>query len=135
YMEGYPGSDLTEVAHLSSLKRLHVNSKSVANAQGVSSLERLERLTFAYCSSLLEVNEVARCESLRVLELVHCKKLAQLPAFSSCSLQRLTIENGAALESLRPLLACDQLEEVYLPGTKILDGDISPLLALPRLRK
>lgn len=135
FVEGYPGSNLMDLAGLTSLKRLHVNSKSVVSAEGAAELASLAHLTFAYCSSLLDVSAVSRCRSLRVLELYNCKKVAQLPAFSTCGLQRLTIENGAVLESLKPLSACEQLEEVFLPGTKISDGDISPLLALPRLRR
>ncbi len=135
FIDGYPGADLSEFAALTALKRLHVSSKSLVSAQGAPELANLAHLTFTYCPSLIDVNAVSRCRSLRVLELYDCKEVAQLPTFSSCSLQRLTIENGGSIESLTPLLACEHLEEVYLAGTEISDGDASPLLVLARLRK
>lgn len=135
FMEGYPGRDLMGLAPLSKLKRLHVNSRALVTAEGIAQLVALEHVTFAYCSALVDIAEVAACSSLRVLELYNCKKMNRLPAFDrSSQLRRLTVENGVELESIKPLQPCEKLEEVYLPGTKIADRDVSPLLALPSLR-
>lgn len=135
FMAGYPGKDLSSLAPLSSLERLNIRSRSLTTVEGVPTLTRLEHLTFAYCSSLLEVDATSLCQALRILELYNCKKVTRLPRFSSCKLQQLTIENGAPLESLEPLLPCRHLEEIYLPGTRIANRDLSPLLSLPRLRR
>jgi hypothetical protein len=135
FTEGYPGCDLSAFAPLATLRRLHVNSKSLISADGIDELKGLEHLTFAYCSFLVNVEAVSRCTSLRVFELHNCKKVARLPAFSAQNeLRRIQIENGA-IESIKPLTMCGDLEEVYLPGTKIADGDISPLLVLRHLKR
>lgn len=134
-IDGYLQKDLSDLSQLASLKRLYVTSRTLTSAEGVSALTSLEHLTFAYCSSLLELDAISTSPALCSLELHSCKKITHLPSFSSCGLRRLKIENGAQLESLEPLLNCQHLEEVYLPGTRIADRNTSLLLALPRLRR
>lgn len=136
FVEGYPFEDLTPLSKLGALRRLHVNSRQLVRASGAEQLPELKHLTFAFCPALSDIEDLARCQAIEVLEFNCCKKLAELSPLSSLKrLRRLLIENGAQIASIKPLRHDEALEEVYLPGTKIGDGDLRPLLDLPNLRR
>jgi hypothetical protein len=136
FMEGYPQEDLTTLQRLSQLRRMHVNARKLKSARGVEMLASLDHVTFAYCRALADITALADCEPLRVLEFHNCPLVSDLaPIGSLRNLKRLTIENGVRVESVAPLLGCVSLEELYLPGTKVEDGDLSHLLKLPHLKR
>lgn len=136
FVEGYPFTDLSALTVLQQLRRLHINSRALERANGVQSLQSLRHLTFAYCAMLSDINAVASCDFLEVLELHTCKQVATLVAVGALSkLRRLLVENCGAIDSIRPLLNCELLEELYLPGTKVSDGDLEPMLKLKKLRR
>jgi hypothetical protein len=83
-------------------------------------------------AALAELRDLPPC--LRVLAIEGANKLGALPALPS-SLTRLKVANCGDIASLAPLRGLDQLEELFAwESTKVLDGDLSVLLELPRLR-
>lgn len=132
----FPFEDLTPLSQLSSLRRLHIDSRKLMRFDGVQSLASIEHLTVAFCSSLDDISALTHCSGLRVLEMYSCKKVGQIAALAGLKqLRRLQIENAVQIASVAPLRQCDALEELYFPGTKIGDCDLSPLLDLPRLKR
>jgi internalin A len=74
--------------------------------------------------------------SLRDLEFEACPALDSLDEIGSLhNLQFFGFSDCGDVESLAPIAALRQLEELHAWGsTRVLDGDLSPLANLPRLR-
>ncbi|XAS68486.1 hypothetical protein V3C33_04025 [Micrococcaceae bacterium Sec5.7] len=73
---------------------------------------------------------------LHTLKLEACRKVTSLaPIRNLRSLKTLNIGDCGDIDSLHPLSSLQYLEELFAYGTtKVQDGDLSLLLALPRLR-
>src|SRR5262249_47587656 len=78
--------------------------------------------------------------SLRMLGLQAARDLSPLAGLTG--LRRLEVSRAGIEESdlvrpdsLRPLAGLDQLEELLLDGAVVADGDLSPLVGLPALRR
>lgn len=136
FVEGYPFEDLTPLSPLAALRRLHINSRKLVSANGAGQLHELRHLTFAFCSALRDIADLARRQALEVLEFNCCKKIKDISPLSALKcLRRLLIEDGGEIASIKPLRHNDALEELYLPGTKIADGDLQPLLEMKNLKR
>lgn len=136
FVEGYPFEELMPLSPLRVLRRLHINSRKLVSANGVGELPELRHLTFAFCSALSDIEAIAQCQSLEVLEFNCCKKIKDVSPLSALKhLRRLLIENGGEIASIKPLRNNDALEELYLPGTKVSDGDLQPLLEMTSLKR
>lgn len=136
FVELYPFEDLAPLAQRRALRRLHVNSRNLSSVKGVEQLPELRHATFAFCASLTGIGPLAHCQSLEVLEFHRCKKIADIAPLSGLRrLRRLLIEDGGEIGSLEPLRNMDILEELYLPGTKVADGNLRLLLGLRSLRR
>lgn len=110
-------SDLREVEHFAVLKNLKFlglyNLKKLTSLRGLGELGQLEALEVNGCKAIERIDELA--------SLVH--------------LRRLQLNDDGAIASLNPLRSAVDLEEVlFYESTDIADGDLAPLVALPRLR-
>jgi internalin A len=130
FLFGPPDADLGRFAALSGLKRLELSQgRKLVSTAGVPPVEFLG----LYQQGALE--ELVLPASLRVLAVESCKKLTSLDAVSGLSLSRLKVANCGDIESLAPLRGMSSLEEFLAwESTRVLDGDLSVLLDLPRLR-
>ena len=74
--------------------------------------------------------------SLEIVELVSCPRIGDISSFGALSgLRKLLVEDCGSVPTIKPLESCDSLEELYLIGTPVNDGDLSPMLRMKRLRK
>ena len=149
----------TSLFQCNSLQRLFVNAYSGKVADSFGKLRNLTELSIAN-GSLSDISGLEGCERLGFLGLYNLKRLTSLQGLSKLTgLQRVEI-NGcrnigridelAGLERLRVLHLCDDghiqsfkpiaglvnLEEVlFYESTNVLDGDLGPVIRLPRLKK
>jgi internalin A len=115
---------------MAGLKRLELSQgRKLLSTAGVGSLDFLG----LYQQAALE--ELRDLPALRVLAIESCKKLGSLDGIPS-SLHRLKVANCGDIASLAPLAGLREVEEFFAwESTRVVDGDLSVLLSLPRLRE
>jgi protein phosphatase 1 regulatory subunit 7 len=135
YLMGYKPKtkDLSLLPISPYLRELELVQAGLANLEGVQKQSALTEVQISYCSSLVSV--AALTQSL--IELVHleaCKRINDLQSLSGCQrLKMLRLADCGKLQSLNFLDECQSLEEFRFVNTKIVDGDMSPLLRLKRV--
>jgi len=131
------GKDLREFSGMSQLETLRLYSASrLESLQGVEALCRLTWLDLARASKLTTLAGIESLTELRHLMLHTCRKVTDIsPIEGLLRLRQLYLLNGGNIETIRPLLSLRGLEEfLFYESTNIVDGDLSPLMALPNLK-
>ncbi|WP_139227788.1 hypothetical protein [Nocardioides alpinus] len=134
----YDSQDLQRLAHLRQLRALRMKERpALRTLEGVQQLSWLDTLEI-YTAPLHDITALAevRSPALRALALGGCKQVTELDAVAACeALEELDVSECGAIVSLSPIADLDRLNRLYLYGsTNVLDGDLSPLLGLRRLR-
>jgi internalin A len=131
FVFGPPDADLARFGRLPRLRRLELSQgRKLVSTKGVSPSVRFLGLYLQGALSALEELPPA----LEVLAIEGAKQLGELVTVPS--LTRLKAANCGDIASLEPLRGLDRLEEFFAwESTRIVDGDLSVLLELPRLRE
>lgn len=139
YLDRYSCPDLVPLAPLVSLRSLRMKERpKIKSLHGLQTFSRLERLAIHGASQLADDSALqgsSAATSLRELQLEACRKLSNMDNVSLASdLQFLNMGDCGDLESLAPLRRMRNLQRLSLyESTRILDGDLSPVLDLPEL--
>lgn len=134
-MMSYPAGDLSRLKGMLGLRRLALTSRRLSSLAGLESLARLESLDLLDCRMLDTLDGVMRCTGIKKLEVESCRRLHSIePIANLVNLRHLTLDNCGNLNSLEPLGQCRELESLSFVGTRIMDGRLSSLERLPRLR-
>jgi hypothetical protein len=105
---------------------------------GLGNLPDLAALTIVGARRLHEVDEVGELSaSLRELKFEECPRIDAIDVVEPLvGLRFLGVSESGDIASLAPVGSLAQLETFYAWGsTRILDGDLSPLARLPRLKE
>jgi len=138
FLRAYQPLDLTPLSALSNLGGLVMKDRPRLKAlTGLAALASLRRLEIFQAKDLVDVEELAGGHGLEELVLQSCRKVSQIDALAGCTaLRRLNLSECGDLPSLEPLRALPDVERLSLFGsTRILDNDLRPIAALPRLRE
>jgi hypothetical protein len=129
FVFGPPDPDLRRFGALRGLRRLELSQgRTLASTAGVGAGVRFLGL---YQQAAL--TDLADLPALVVLAIEGSKKLGELVTVPT--LRRLKVANCGDIASLAPLRGLDELEEFLAwESTRVLDGDLSVLLELPKLR-
>jgi internalin A len=129
FVFGPPDADLARFGRLPRLRRLELSQgRRLTTTAGVG--DGVEFLGL-YQQAALE--ELVLPPGLRVLAIEGAKRLGAIVTVPT--LERLKVANCGDIASLAPLRGLDRLEEFLAwESTRVLDGDLSVLLELPRLR-
>jgi internalin A len=121
------------------LRRLTVKEAPyLESLSGVADLPELAVFGVFLARRLRDIGEVAGlASSLRRLELQDCPAIDAIDDVESLvHLRFLSLSECGDIASLAPIEPLQQLETLYAWGsTRVLDGDLSPLARLPRLRE
>lgn len=135
-VEGYPHEGLKPLAALKRLRWLGLFSRKLVSLEGLADLVSLRALSLTSCPSLVDLEALGSMPSLEQLQFHSCRGVTSLePMASLISLKYLKLEQSGRVGSVRPLQGLKRLEELYLIGITVEDGDLSPLLSLPSLRR
>ncbi len=118
------------------VESLSISQGNVKSLQALSKMEHLKRLELSYlkvgnwaeieCAHKLEELQINSCRTLEEISFVKQIPNLKYVAFIDCG----------KIETLLPLSELAQIEAVYFFGdTTIVDGDLSFLESMPRLRK
>jgi hypothetical protein len=102
---------------------------------GLPVLDELEQLAIIDARRLGDISELASLRRLRELTLESCRSISTVDALAALtSLRFLSVSNCGDIETIAPLADLQGLERFSAWGsTRVLDGDLRPLLALPHL--
>jgi len=135
-IDNYPFEDFTPLRELKNINNLNLLSRKLVNCTGIESLSNLEKLTLSYCTSFGDIMAIGKSNNLREINFTSCKKVNDVTDIGKLhKLTKLLMENCVSVSSVKPLLGCTALQELYLIGMSIDDGDLSPLLEIKNLQE
>lgn len=136
FLNRYSGVSSQPIADLAALEELSIANSAIVEARHLAVLSRLRFLglyNLKRLSSLLGLQELVKLEAL---EVNGCKAIKRIDELSPLvHLRRLQLNDDGPIASLAPLRSAVSLEDVlFYESTNIVDGDLTPLTSLPRLR-
>lgn len=131
-----PLKDLRPMAMMTSLESLSLASPKLETLQGIEALTALTFLGLYVARRLTSVNGVQAVPSLVHLEVNDCPKVRDIaPIGTLHRLRNLHLCNDGDIETIKPVRELKELEQfLFYESTNVLDGDLSPLKSLPKLR-
>lgn len=129
--------DLEDLGGLGNLELLRIGSSPIKSLAGIEKLN-LSRLDLVYLTKLESLQNIqGLAETLVSLEINTCKKISSIQEIGSLHhLEYLGINNCGDIDSIRPVKHLQHLERFdFWESTNVVDGDISPLLQLKKLKK
>ena len=138
-IRGFRDSSLCPYEGLTGLEELTVTSRKIISLEGIRAMVGLRKLTVNYGSKLADIEGMGRLSALESVCFNRCKAFHSLPNLGELeNLESLILEDCGQIESLSFLSEgkkLKKLERLLLIGdTKILDGDMKPILGLPSVR-
>lgn len=128
--------DISDLAHTTRLEWLELTQTGIASLAGLESLEDLRYCEIAYAPKLASLDAIASgTVELRELAITKAKKITSYEPIAAIKrLRRLRIFGCAPMASLKWTQGLDYLDSFSFVETNVEDGDLSPLLLLPKLR-
>ena len=117
----------------------HINLKAAPRLESLDGVDQfaLRRLQVALARELEDIDALVHTRGLDELDFETCLGLYDIEAIGELTkLRFLGISDCGRIPSLGPLADLTELETLYAWGsTRVEDGDLSPLLRLPRLKE
>jgi hypothetical protein len=134
-LKGFLLPRLDVLTRLSSLRRLKLyGARHLQSPESIGSVTAIEQLSLSFCPALVSLDGIQRVSLLKQLEIYSARRLTSIEPLRECrGLEKVTLENTGAIDSLAPLAHLVNLEEIHCPGVRVVDGDLSWALALPKL--
>lgn len=137
FLSDYSRESTDSFARLPRLEALSIGSSAVTSLEGLRALKMLKFLGLYSLKRLRSLEGIESLAQLETLEVNKCRSLSGIAEIGQLNnLRRLELNDDGRLPSLKPLEGLRELREVFFyESTNILDGDLSPLTQLPRLKK
>ncbi|MEJ1181332.1 hypothetical protein [Pseudarthrobacter sp. CCNWLW247] len=138
FLRHFSSTDLKTFAANSVIESIRLKDRpKLISLDGQQDLTHLTEVGVYLATALRDISALGLVTApLQKLELVACKGIRDVrPLKGLTTLKFLNLGDCGEIDSIRPLSGLQELEEFHGYGsTKIGDGDLSPLLQLPRLR-
>lgn len=140
FLLSYSEDDLEPLRRNSQLERLQFKDRPrIQSLGGLTALSSIRHLGIYLATRLKSIDALGELEPclLDEFHLAACRRIVDLsPVSCARSLRMLEVSDCGDIESLRPLKDLERLEVLWLFGTtEVIDGDLSPIAGLPRLRE
>jgi hypothetical protein len=134
-VNGFSKPDTALFGKLRNLEALTILGSPTKSLQGLATLTKLRSLRLGDLRALESLGGVENLTTLDKLEIDTCRKLRSIEEVRALlNLHELYLDRLGDVQSLKPLESLVQLKRLtFVDSTNILDGDLSPLLALPYL--
>ncbi|WP_149498974.1 hypothetical protein [Roseiconus lacunae] len=132
-----PASDFSCLPVIPSVKHLEINHSSIISLTGIEQHQHVQAMFFHRFFDLKNIAAISGLSggSLKRVKFEQCKKIEDLGQLGKLTnVAKITLDRCADVENLEFLSGCSALEEFVIMDTKIVSGDLSPLLDLPKLR-
>ncbi len=129
-------ADLSVLANITRLEWLELIQTNITSLEGVETLEDLRYLEIAYASRLQSLDAFAsRTLGIRELGIEKAKRISSYKPITALKrLRRLRLSSCTPMPDLKWTSRLKQLDFFSFVETNVEDGDLSPLLNLPKLR-
>lgn len=127
---------LGEIAHTTRLEWLELTQTGIASLDGIETLDDLRYLEVAYASKLESLDPLTLREmEIREIEIQNAKKIrSYTPLAALPRLRRLKLTACAPMADLEWTKGFEWLDFFSFVETNVENGDLSPLLKLPKLQ-
>ncbi|MDB4802610.1 hypothetical protein OAH05_01650 [bacterium] len=128
--------DLSDLANTTRLEWLTLTQTGITSLSGMETLEDLRYFELAYAPKLESLEGLASGQKeLRELDIQNAKKLSSYQPISELNLlRRLRLSSCAPMANLNWTKGLNFLDSFSFVETNVENGDLSPLLQLPKLR-
>lgn len=134
-VSSWPEVDLVSLGQMTNLKELFIRSRKLESLRGISAFSRLEKLDLYGCPKLPTLEGIQACQGLTSVSVSACRFGDVSVLASLRALRTVELDGCGDLKSLAPLAVLRDLERLSFDGSsRVLDGDLSFLEGLPRLR-
>lgn len=135
-LQDMPLQSLAGIEALQRLQKLHIGRSDVEHLDGVQALKQLSEVILGALKRLGSIAALSSLPAVKELWLESCKRVKDLTCISTLtSLHKLTLVNMGDIDSARFLGPLTELQILALgDNTRIVDGDLRVLLALPKLK-
>ncbi|WP_411359654.1 leucine-rich repeat domain-containing protein [Pseudidiomarina salilacus] len=135
YLNSLKGIELNRLESLKKVRTLTIGNSTIDNLSWIKSLPSLEKLELINCPRIKDFDSLASSKRLTWLALNGCKGLLTIDFV--VELERLEIfvfSDCGEISTIAPLASVRSLKAVSFSGSTVIkDGDLSPLLSLPKL--
>ncbi|MBX3268076.1 MAG: hypothetical protein KF831_15360 [Acidobacteria bacterium] len=124
-------------SRLMKLEQLALLNSPVEDLAGLYELKNLKELRIARLSKITDLGQISLLKELKILDIGTCKGIRSVSeVFFLGKLKALFLSNIGDIETLRGIESLTELEQlIFDESTNIVDGDLSPILSLKRLKK
>lgn len=132
------GRDLADFSGMLQLEALRLYSPTrLESLAGIECLTELARFELALAKRLTSLSGIEALKNLLCLHIGTCTKIRDIsPVATLNRLRELFLNNCGEIESVRPLRSLQDLEKIiFYESTNVLDGDLTPLKGLPKLKE
>lgn len=128
-------NDLSLFSRLANLESLSIMNSRIISLKGIEKLNKLRFLGLYNLRKLNSLEGIERLSSLSHLEVNGCRAIGTIaPVKHLKLLKRIHFCNDNVIDTLRHISELKGLEEVlFYDNTNIKDGDLTPLISLPKL--
>lgn len=124
----YGKPDLRDFHGVGKLKALELRSPKLSSLGGIEEFRSLDRLSIYDARSLKEVRGLETLRNLTELDFTRCRNLPALEELGHLSkVERLHLGDCGKIQSILPLLKLENLKELFLFETNVLDGELAPI--------
>lgn len=122
--------DFSLLNALRSIKKLSVDNSNFTSLSGITAFENLEYLELGHLSHLKDMQALQEMTKLKQLTIHTCKKAERLEKVLGRleNIECLVLAYQQAITDLKFLKNLTKLKEFRLISTRVLSGDLSPLL-------
>lgn len=135
YLKGYSpkSKNLEDLTKYETLKVFELVQGNIVSLSGIENFHSLQECEFSYMPRLTDIKYLC-ATTVNSLTFDTCKSIANIGELRECEhLRVLRYLNCGSLDSLEFIKAFYGLEEFTFVKTKILDGNMEPLLSLKRV--
>ena len=137
YVDKYTGKDTSPFSGLTNLESLSIGNSPIRSLEGLRDLKKLRFLGLYRLTKLESLSGIEGLKNLEELEIHTCKKIKSIKEVEGLvKLRKLYLLNCGEIDSIKPIEKLKELEEfLFYESTNIVDGDLTPLTKLPKLKK
>jgi hypothetical protein len=138
FLGRYSENDLVPLTTAQGLAALVLKDRPrVSSLRGFAQLPQMTELGVFLATNLADVTELRGAGRLKELQLEACRRISTMEDLADCgSLEMLNLSECGDFPDVEPLRELNELQILYLYGTtKILNGDLTPIMQLPKLRE
>jgi Leucine-rich repeat (LRR) protein len=135
FVNGFSKPDTALFGKLLNLEALTILGSPTKSLQGLAALTKIRSLRLGELRALESLSGIENLTTLEKLEIDTCRKVRSIEEVGGLlNLHELYLDRLGDVQSLKPIERLVQLRRLtFVDSTSILDGDLSPLLALPHL--